>query len=114
MDKVKLEANFPANVTIIGTDKDGWDVVITRRSDGEVYPVTVLKSLTSAECYTRLGVDVPRQEIPELEGRAAAREHLKEAMKNIAGRQTITTSEMNDVLLDALLALGEDVNSETE
>lgn len=114
MDKVKLEANFPANVTLLGTDKEGWDAVITRRSDEEVYPVTVLKGLTSAECYTRLGIQVPRDEIPELEGRAAAREHLKEAMKRFSERQTITTSEMSDILLDALLALGEDVNNETE
>jgi hypothetical protein len=109
MDKVKLEANFPANVMLIANDKNNWDAIITRRSNENVYPVTVLRNLTAAECYTRLGVQVPKEEVPELEGRAAARAHLKEAMSSIAGRQMITTSEMNDILLDAMLALGEDV-----
>lgn len=113
MEKTKLEANFTANASVMGNDVDGWDVVLTRKEEGGLYPITVLKGLSSAECYTRLGIDVPRKEIPELEGRAAAREHLKEALSALSGRTIVSTTEMSDVLLDAMRALGEDTN-ETE
>lgn len=113
MEKVKLEANFTANASIMGNDVDGWDVVLTRKEEGNLYPITVILGLSSPEVYTRLGIDVPRKHIPELEGRAAARQHLKQALADLSGRTMVTTTEMNDVLLDALLALGEDTN-ETE
>lgn len=112
MEKIKLETNFSTHASLIGNDVDGWDVILTRKDDGNVHPITVLKSLTSAECYTRLGIDVPRKEIPDLEGRAAARQRLFDAMSSLSGRTLVNVSEINDILLDIVSALGEDKNEE--
>lgn len=101
----ELELSFPANVKIRGKDNN-FNAIIVRKVDGKTFPVAALKNLTAAECYTRLGAVVPKEEIPAEEGLSRAKKTLSDALTAISGRAMISSAEMQDALLDAINDLG--------
>ena len=106
MEEFEVETNFPASVKVRGKD-DSFNAIITRKIDDKTFPIAALKNLTAAECFTRLGVKVPRQEVEPVEGLSRAVETLRAVLTDFSGRGSINSSEVNDALLDAINDLGE-------
>lgn len=104
-EEFELEINFPAHVKLVGKENK-FSAILTRKVDGKTFPVAALKNMTAAECYTRLGVVVPKEEVDPVEGLSKAKKTLSDALTDISGRTMISSAEVQDVLLDAINELG--------
>lgn len=99
---------------IVGREDDLYDITVSvlKLSDEEgVAPtttkLTTIEGWTSGQVFAKLGIRVPEPFVdPNQTPEERVVSVLEEALSKAGSRTIVTTTELNDILLDALNAVG--------
>ena len=102
-----METNINVRTVITETNEPNkWNVAFARINDEKLYPLFNLIKLSASEIYVKTGIKMETEYIPDETRLEDAKSLLRERLAGLGSRTIVSMVEVQDVLLDALNALG--------